>query len=170
MLTRRAAAVRSAWPALVGAAACCWALLAGGVCHAAAPSTFGTVVGSALLCMDDIDNHYFYAYLTTAFGPAYKHEGGAYWFKAPANLWNTTISEVFVSDDTSPLKFIGAVADTTPDKVADAILAASGIRYQTKDASKFPMRTSRLGSTIVFFQKKAKVYCDKFKPLPPPPQ
>ena len=141
---------------------------AGGLAVAAAPSTFGTVIGSALLCMDDIDNKSFYGYLTSAFGPAYKHEGGAYWFKAQGNLWSTNIIDVFVSDDSSPVKFVGAVADATPDKVADAILAASGVRYDVKDGSKFPVRTSRLGSTIVYFDKKSKVYCEKYKPVPPP--
>lgn len=155
--------------------AACWAPLlalalagASGGVSAAAPSTFGMVIGSALLCMDDIDNQSFYAYLTKAFGPAYKHVGGAYWFKAQGNLWNTNIIDVFVSDDTSPLKFVGAIADATPDKLAEAILGAAGIRYAVKDGSKFPLRTSRLGSTIVYFDKKSKVYCDKYKPVPAP--
>ena len=53
----------------------------------AAPSTFGPVIGSALLCRSQLDNAYFHAYLTEVFGPAYKREGGAYWFRTEASLW-----------------------------------------------------------------------------------
>lgn len=53
------------------------------------PSTFGQVVGNAVLCIDQIDNKAFYAYLLTAFGPAYKHEGGAYWFRTDATFART---------------------------------------------------------------------------------
>ena len=62
----------------------------------AAPSTFGDTFGSALLCHDRIDNAYFYDYLTASFGPAYKREGGAYWFRAEASLWGAEVSEAMV--------------------------------------------------------------------------
>ena len=59
-------------PALLAA----FALLACGVPVSAVlaqqkppPSTFGQVVGNAVLCVDQIDNKAFYAYLLTAFGP-----------------------------------------------------------------------------------------------------
>src|SRR5438094_8202999 len=65
------------------------------------PSTFGPVIGAALLCHDQIDNVYFYNYLQTAFGPPYKHAGGAFWFRTDeAQLWGAPVSEVMVSDDT----------------------------------------------------------------------
>ena len=50
----------------------------------AVPSTFGPVIGSALLCRSHLDNRTSTSYLTSAFGPSYKHEGGAFWFKAEA--------------------------------------------------------------------------------------
>jgi hypothetical protein len=137
---------------------------------AALPSTFAPVIGSALLCRSQLDNHYFYSYLQGAFGPAYKHEGGAWWFRAPdATLWGMPVSELMVSDDTSPLVFVGAVAEGSPDKLAQAIEGAAGVRHQAGDASRYPLRTSSPGSTIAYFNDKSKIYCARFKPLPPGP-
>jgi hypothetical protein len=136
---------------------------------AALPSTFGPVIGSALLCRSQLDNAYFYSYLETAFGPSYKHEGGAYWFKAPvdATLWGTPVSEIMVSDDTSPLVFVGAVAESTPEQLEQSIRAAAGMRHLAADGSPYPLRVSNPGSTIAYFNAKSKIYCARFKPLPP---
>jgi len=144
-------------------------LLAAAPVQAAMPSTFSTVVGNALLCLNDVDNKYFYSYLEAAFGAPYKHEGGAFWFKSTdATLWTAPILDVIVSDDTSPLVFIGAVADTTPELLEPLILTASGLRYSKKDATAFPLREAMAGSRIVYFNTRSKVYCAKYKPLPPP--
>jgi hypothetical protein len=132
----------------------------------AAPSTFGPVIGSAVLCRSHLDNAYFYDYLSTAFGPSYKHEGGAYWFKADGNLWGTPVTDIMVSDDTSDIVFVGAVTDTTPDKLDEAIRAAIGVKHDATDKSTFPVRQSRPGSKIVYFKTKSKVFCAKYKPLP----
>ena len=132
----------------------------------AAPSTLGPVIGSAVLCRSHLDNAYFYDYLSTAFGPSYKHEGGAYWFKADGNLWGTAVSEIMVSDDSSDIIFVGAVADAAPDKLDEAIRASVGVRHEALDKSTFPVRESRPGSKIVYFKTKSKVFCAKYKPLP----
>ena len=42
----------------------------------AAPTTFDPVIGSALLCLDHVENRYFQSWLTSAFGPAYKRGRG----------------------------------------------------------------------------------------------
>lgn len=132
-----------------------------------APSTFGPVIGSALLCRSHLDNAYFYSYLTASFGPSYKHEGGAYWFKADGSLWGAQVTDIIVSDDTSELVFVGAVADTTPDKLEQSVRTASGVRHVAADASAFPVRRSVPGSKIVYFNDKSKIYCARYKPLPP---
>ena len=132
----------------------------------AAPSTFGPVIGSALLCRSHLDNAYFHSYLTTAFGPSYTHEGGAYWFKAGGSLGGAQVSDIIVSDDTSELVFVGAVADTTPDKLEQSIRSASGVRHLPADSSAFPVRRSVPGSKIVYFNDKSKIYCARYKPLP----
>jgi len=131
------------------------------------PSTFGPVVGAALLCRDHIDNAYFYRYLSTAFGPPYKHEGGAYWFRTgETTLWGKPVTEVMVSDDTAELVFLGAVAEVPPDELEQAVRAASGVPHLAKDASSYPLRVAKPGSTIVYYNTKSKIYCARFKPLP----
>jgi hypothetical protein len=133
----------------------------------AAPSTFGPVIGNALLCRSHLDNAYFYSYLSGAFGPAYKHEGGAWWFKAEGSLWGAAVTDVMVSDDTSDLVFVGAVTEATPEQLEEAIRASVGTRHRAQDASAFPIRQSAPGSQIVYFNRNSKIYCAKYKPLPP---
>lgn len=130
------------------------------------PSTFGPVIGSALLCRSHLDNAYFYSYLSSSFGPSYKHEGGAFWFRTEGTLWGATVTDIIVSDDTSELVFIGAVTLSAPDKLDDAIRAAVGTRHRAQDSSAFPVRVSGPGSQIVYFNDKSKIYCAKYKPLP----
>lgn len=159
--------LRPPGPARRGASRLAAAALLLSCCAAhGAPSTFGTIVGNAVLCLDQIDNHYFHSYLSASFGPSYKHEGGAYWFKADSTLWGTPITDVIVSDDSSPLVFLGVVADVEADKLDQAIAAASGLHYVKADASAFPIRQSSPGSKIVYFKDKSKVFCAKYKPLP----
>lgn len=133
----------------------------------ALPSTFAPVIGSALLCRSHLDNAYFHAYLSTAFGPATKHEGGAFWFKGDATLWGKQVLEVMVSDDTHPTVFIAAVLDSTPEELETAIHAAAGLRHKAVDASQTPLRMSNPGSVIAYHQGKSKIYCARYKPLPP---
>lgn len=143
-------------------------LALGGAVAQTPPTTFGTIVGNGLLCRDQTDNHYYYNYFATALGPAYKREGGAYWFKlSGATLWGVEISEVMVSDDSSALVFVGAVAETTPEKLEQAIIEQVGVHYARIDTSAFPVREAKPASRIVYFDTKAKIYCAKFKPLPP---
>lgn len=163
---------RFAASAMLLAAAC--GTIGAGPAHAQAgekpPSTFSAVIGSALLCRDQIDNAYFYSWLTRFFGPAYKHEGGAYWFRTDdASLWGTPVSEVMVSDDTSELAFVAAVSEVPPDELEGAIRKAVGIRYLAVDASPYPVRVSNPGSKIAYYNTKSKIYCAKFKSLPPRP-
>ena len=146
--------------------ACAVLLCAASVSTLAAPSTFGPVIGSAILCRSHLDNAFFQSYLSSAFGPSYKHEGGAYWFKADANLWGAPVSDIVLSDDSSDVVFVGAVSSATPDKLEEAIRAAIGVRHTAADGSKYPVRESVPGSKIVYFDTRSKIYCAKYKPLP----
>jgi hypothetical protein len=146
-------------------------LVASGAARAQAqdkqPSTFGPVIGAALLCRDQIDNKYFYSWLTTHFGAPYKHEGGAYWFRTgEATLWGVSVTEVMVGDDTSERAFLAAVAEVPPDELEQSIRSAAGVRHPAADASSYPLRISASGSTIAYYNTKSKIYCAKFKPLP----
>ena len=162
----------SAWPALGRALGASLLLCACGTASAQGqdkqPSTFGAVIGNALLCRDQLDNAYFYTWLQTAFGAPYQHAGGAYWFRTgEATLWGTPVTEVMVSDDTSELVFVAAVAEVPPDELEQAIRGAAGVRHLAADASAYPLRISAPGSTIAYYNGKSKIYCARFKPLPP---
>ena len=125
------------------------------------------MIGHGLLCLNELDTGYFHTYLTQAFGPAYKHEGGAYWFKAGANLWGVPVSEVMVSDGLGDFTYIAAVADVTADRLEQSVLTAMGIRHDKTDASTYPPRESASGSMIVYFKTKSKIYCAKSQHLRP---
>lgn len=128
----------------------------------AAPSTFAPTIGAAVLCQDQIDPAYFYAYLSKAFGKPSKQEGGAYWFKAGASLWGMPVPEVFVSDGSSRFDFLGVVVESKPEALADAIVQTLKIgawRYRPIQAGDTPVRESPPGGTLVYFGQKAKIYC-----------
>ena len=128
------------------------------------PSTFGTKIGSALLCLDQIDPFYFWSYLNKSFGPPYKKEGGAYWFKVQVSLWGTSISDVMVSDGSSQFMFLAAAANAKPDKLSEAVMASAGIGYTKDNPSTYSPMMSALGSKIVFFDQNSKIYCAKYNP------
>ncbi|TFW27393.1 hypothetical protein E4L96_03680 [Massilia arenosa] len=132
----------------------------------AVPSTFAPVIGSALLCRSHLDNGYFQSWLTAAFGPPYKHEGGAWWYKAEASLWGANVTDVMVSDDSSNVTFIAAVTDSTPAQLEQSIHDAAGVRHVQADLSAFPVLESSPGSRIVYFKQRSKIYCAKFKQQP----
>ncbi|QOL49646.1 hypothetical protein LPB04_22680 [Massilia litorea] len=133
----------------------------------ALPSTFGPVIGNALLCRSQLDNKYFHSWLSTVLGPSYKHEGGAFWFKGEAGLWGKQVQDIMVSDDSNPMVFIAAVVDSKPEELEEAIHAAVGIRHKTADMSQYPLRVSNPGSVIAYHKGKSKIYCARYKPLPP---
>jgi hypothetical protein len=146
----------------------CAAVLSTAVLPAfAAPSTFGTVIGQGLLCLSQLNVAYFYDYLSQAFGPPYKHEGNAYWFKTPASLWGAPVSEVMVSDKESPEHFIAAVADVTPEALTEAIAQSVHIGFTPTSKYANPVRMSQAASTIVYYQKKSKIFCATAKELMP---
>jgi hypothetical protein len=106
-----------------------------------------------------------------AFGPPYKTEGGAYWFKATnITLWGMQATDFLVNDSSSQADFIGAYFKTTPVKLTDAIRDALGIRFTPEDDSAYPMRQSQAGSKVVYNDTNAKMYCAKSKYLVPGPE
>lgn len=136
----------------------CGAVAAGG----APPSTFGSTIGQALLCVDHIDPFYFWSYLYQFFGPPYKTEGGAYWFKVQGTLWGATITDVMVSDGASEQVFLAASFKDSPAKLSVAIAEATGMRYFSEVSAPFSPLTSNMGSKIVFAGQGSKIYCEKY--------
>lgn len=163
---KRLSSNASATRTLLGRSCAAAVLSLGCLAATAAPTTFGPVIGSALLCRSHLNNAYFYDYLSSAFGPSYKHEGGAYWFKADGNLWGAPVTDILLSDDSTDLVFVGAVSEVAPDKLDEAIRAAVGVRHVALDRSAYPVRASVADSKIVYFKAKSKIYCAKYKPLP----
>ncbi|WP_338845764.1 hypothetical protein V8J88_18805 [Massilia sp. W12] len=147
-------------------ALCLCAALAGGA-RAAAPSTFGVTVGHALLCLNQLDEAWYYDYLQNAFGKPYKREGGAWWFKSDASLWGAPVTDVLVSEPNSDFSFLAAVVDVTPEVLSEAVQAGSGIPYAKVQSGPYPMRQSNPGSQIIYFQRKAKIFCAKNRFLRP---
>lgn len=134
------------------------ALAAGG----APPSTFGTTLGPALLCIDHIDPSYFMSYMNQFFGPPYKSEGGAHWFKVQGTLWGANITDVMVSDGANEQVFVAASFKDNPKKLADAIAASSGMQFQKEDSSQSSPLISSLGSKIIYSGQNSRVYCAKY--------
>ncbi len=135
--------------------------------QALAPSTFSTTVGHTLLCLNQLDEVWFYGYLQGAFGQPYKREGGAWWFKADASLWGVTVTDVLLSEPNSDYSFLAAVAEATPEQLSEAVQAGSGIAFPKVEAGPYPVRQSNPGSQIVYFKRKAKIFCAKNKFLHP---
>jgi len=132
----------------------------------AAPSTFGPVVGSALLCRSALENRYMQGYLMTAFGPAYKHEGGAFWFKVDVKLWGAQVTDVLISDERSAIVFVAAVIEAAPARLEESIRSLAGVAHRPVDRSATPVRESAPGSKIVYFNTRSKIFCAKYKHLP----
>ena len=131
----------------------------------AAPSTFGTTIGPALLCLDQIDPFYFWSYLNQFFGPPYKNEGGAYWFKVQTSLWGAPVSDVLVSDGSGRVVFLAAAfTNTKPDALSSAISGSTGIGYTVSEPIQYSPLMSNLGSKIIYFGQDSKVYCAKHNP------
>jgi hypothetical protein len=139
-----------------------------GIAHAKAAATFGTEIGGALLCKDQLDNKYFFDYLSASFGAPYKQEGGAYWFRTPgASLWGVEVTDVMVNDPNSPAAFVGARVKMNPFALSQLISKNAGILFSPQDSSGYPLRESPSGSIIAYDNMTAKIYCAKSKYLVP---
>jgi hypothetical protein len=138
-------------------------ILAGPLQVSAQPSTFSPTIGAAITCLDHLEPGYYYNYLVKHFGPPYKQEGGAYWFKTKAQLWTIPVSEVFVSEHYQGYYFIGVVSDLPPDKLTEALTkdAIGGVTYfkAIPDWQHSPY-FARAGGEVVWHEgKKGKAFC-----------
>jgi len=146
-------------------------LLAGSGCgpaQAAPPSTFGTVVGNAVLCLDNLDNKYFYSYLTAAFGAPYKHDGGAFWFQ---DRRRHLVGRAHHGSDRQR-RYQRADLHRRhrrhhAGKAGTDVTASAGLHYTKKTPRPFPSaQLCRQQDHLL--QHQSKVYCAQYKPLPPP--
>lgn len=134
-------------------------------CNLADPATgpkpdFGVTIGPAVLCRDMLDMKFFYDYLSANFGPHYKQEQGAYWFKAGVQLFGQDVDEIFMSDQSSNWIFVGVVFKAKPDALAKALLASAGTVFVKTDAGyKYSPYQSQGVSEILWRDNGAKLLC-----------
>ena len=121
---------------------------------------FSVTVGPAILCRDKLDMKFFYDYLSASFGPAYKREQGAYWFRAKAQLFGKDIKEIFISDQSSDWVFVGAIFNAKPDDLAQAVQASAGTVFAKSASSyRYSPYQSQGTSEIMWQTNDAKLLC-----------
>ncbi|HXA46429.1 MAG TPA: hypothetical protein VNW52_02275 [Burkholderiaceae bacterium] len=121
---------------------------------------FGVTIGPAILCRDLLDMKFFYDYLSASFGPAYKREQGAYWFRAKAQLFGKDIKEIFISDQSSDWAFVGAIFNVKPDELAKAVQASAGTDFsKTVQGYQYSTYQSQGTSEIMWQANDAKLLC-----------
>lgn len=130
----------------------------------AAPTTFEPVIGSALLCHDQIDPAYFKDYLIRFFKNPYKTEGEAYWFKPEPNqkLFDMVMTDIYVSTEASRYNFLGVVFREKLPDARKKMLEAKGIDYQPFSGD--TVLRSAPGSFLIEYDKtQTKLYCVKHR-------
>ncbi len=121
---------------------------------------FSVTVGPAILCRDQLDMKFFYDYLTASFGPSYKQEQGAYWFRAKAQLFGKDIKEIFISDQSSDWAFVGAVFNAKPEDLAKSVQASAGTIFGKTDSGyKYSPYQSQGTSEIMWQKNDSKLLC-----------
>jgi hypothetical protein len=121
---------------------------------------FGVTIGPAILCRDLLDMKFFYDYLSASFGPAYKREQGAYWFRAKAQLFGKDVKEIFVSDQSSDWVFVGAIFNAKPDELAKSVQASAGTDFKKYlSGYQYSPYQSQGTSEIMWQDKDAKLLC-----------
>ena len=122
----------------------------------AAPSHFSIVIGSAIVCRDQVSADYFNMYMNTYFGKPEFNTGGANWWKVNATIFNTPVEYIFVGLGQD---FIGATFKDSPDKLVVNIRDSTGIDYRQIGTEKWVAPTA--GVLIRYYDKNAssKMYC-----------
>lgn len=122
----------------------------------AAPSHFPTVIGSALVCRDQVSVDYFNDYMRTYFGEPAFNAGGANWWKVDANIFNSAVEYVIVG---AGVDFIGATFKDAPDRLIANVRDAMGIEYKQTDTEKWIAPS--YGVLIKYHDKNtpSKMYC-----------
>lgn len=131
----------------------------------AAPTTFEPVIGSALLCNDQIDPVYFKDYLIRFFKNPYKTEGEAYWFKPdPAQrLYGLELMDIYVSMESSRYAFLGVTFKENLDTARKKMLELREVSYLPFSGD--AVLRSAQGSFLIEYDKtKTKLYCVKHRP------
>ena len=122
----------------------------------AAPTHFPIVIGSALVCRDQVSSDYFNDYMMTHFGAPAFSAGGANWWKVNESLFNSPVEYVFVG---LGVDFIGATFKDSPEKLVEKVKAAMGVEYKPTGSERW-VATS-YGVLITYHDRTtpSKMYC-----------
>ncbi|GAO35609.1 hypothetical protein SCT_1000 [Sulfuricella sp. T08] len=130
----------------------------------AAPTTFEPVIGSALLCNDQIDPVYFEDYLIRFFKKPYKTEGEAYWFKPDPSqrLYGLELTDIYVSTESSRYAFLGVIFKENLDTARKKMLDIKGVSYLPFSGDTV-LRSAQGSFLIEYDNTKTKLYCVKHR-------
>jgi len=122
----------------------------------AAPSHFSIVIGSALVCRDQVSVDYFNDYMRTYFGAPAFNAGGANWWKVNESIFNSPVEYIIVG---AGQDFIGATFKDSPDTLIVNVRDAMGIEYKQIGPEKWTAPTA--GVLIKYYDKTtpSKMYC-----------
>lgn len=129
----------------------------------AEPSHFSDVIGSALLCRDQISSVYFSDYMTQFFGKSEFNSGGASWWKVNGKLFNSKLEYIFVGENND---FIGATFADAPDKLIEKIKSATGMSYQPDGADKWVTPTYGVIIKYNDITAPSKMFCNGSLTIP----
>jgi len=130
-------------------------LFASGFAYAA-PNHFAIVIGSALVCRDQVSVDYFNDYMKIYFGEPAFNSGGANWWKVNESIFNSSVEYVIVG---SGQDFIGATFKDSPDNLVANISASMGIEYKQTDAEKWTAPTAGIVIRYHDINTSSKMYC-----------
>ena len=130
-------------------------LLASGMAFAA-PSHFSVVIGSALVCKDQVSADYFNEYMQKFFGKPAFAAGGANWWKVDEQLFNADVQYIIVGLGQD---FIGATFKDNPDKLIAKLRDYMGMDFKQMETEKWVSPTA--GVIIRYYDKTtpSKMYC-----------
>jgi hypothetical protein len=122
----------------------------------AAPNNFSIVIGSALVCLDQVSADYLNGYMRTHFGAPAFQAGGANWWRVNESLFNSSVEYVLVGRG---LDFIGATFKEEPEELIENARNATGIEYRPLNRERW--RTPTYSVLIRYYDQKthSKMYC-----------
>ena len=122
----------------------------------AAPSHFPVVIGSALVCRDQVSSDYFNDYMLTYFGAPEFMAGGANWWKVNESIFNTPVEYVFVGVG---MDFIGATFKVSPVALIASVKDAMGVEYKPVNGETWV--STSFGVLLTYHDKTtpSKMYC-----------
>lgn len=122
----------------------------------ASPSHFSIVVGSALVCRDQVSADYFNGYMQKFFGKPAFIAGGANWWKVDEKLFNSDVQYIIVGLGQD---FIGATFKDDPDKLIAKLRDYMGMDFKQVDAGRWVAPSAVV--IIRYYDKTtpSKMYC-----------